>query len=980
MRLWSHQFTSCTYLGDGVGSQGRRGVPGTAWGPRDGVGSQGRQGAGQGVSHHDIDTGGPTWLGATLVNMAERKGKPASAIKTLTKREQEELKKKEQEKAAEVFEEFLASFEGSTKSGVKTFVRGGIVNVTKEEEAADVSRNKLYRPAAKFNSTPPPVSLAHFSDAKKPLLFLLDLAVHAKNRLVHPNGKIFKKKVEGKKRSNLELFKEELKLIQEEREERHKRKKNDPGGGGGAYADLDTPLSRRSSFYDDTVLPITTNLYISCISPKMNEEMLCKEFGKYGPLASVKIMWPRTDEERCRTTNRAFVAYMTRRDAERALASLDGKTVMGFEMKLGWGKPARIPPQPLYTPTGMRSAPPPPSGLPFNAQPRDRLRNDFTKPLGRSKVSISTLSEAVVKVVIPTERNLLVLIHRMVEFVVREGPMFEAIIMSKEKSNPDFRFLFDNKSQDHVYYRWRLFCILQGESLSEWRTREFRMFQGGSMWRPPGLNTYSSRDAARPGFDHGTPQEEEEEEGKKGQLKTEHRRRLESLLRELSPRRGEVADAMAFCLERAEAAEEVVELISESLSMLHTPLQKKISRLYLVSDILYNSCAKVAGASYFRKYFETKLLHIFGDLNAAYKNIQGRLQAEQFKQKVMGCFRAWEDWAIYPESYLLHLQNVFLGFTKAAEEAPDKAEGSPPDLDGAPLEGPALDGEVLDELDGAPLAWDPLDGVPVDDIDGVPLGAVSTAAAVAMDDIDGMPLDDGSGPFPGVARSKWEQRSTSEEFPQAKTESKWDAVLGPADDEEDLDLRATRQEKGGDSDSDSSDDGSSPSKYDSADFENSLRTFQMSEGKRKRLREIEARSEGDEGPGRAGVWPAVQQQQVGHYRRKLLQKEFDNDEEQSESSSSSKSNRPREERRDKEKTKRSDHRGGRGRSSDSDDQTPTRKSREVSQAVKAFQISVRRPESKEVPVPVAPPLPQEDQEKQTLTTTSPPLPPHLNDL
>ncbi|KAG7273807.1 hypothetical protein CRUP_016551, partial [Coryphaenoides rupestris] len=148
----------------------------------------------------------------------------------------------------------------------------------------------------------------------------------------------------------------------------------------------------------------------------------------------------------------------------------------------------------------------------------------------------------------------------MVEFVVREGPMF----------------LFDNKSQDHVYYRWRLFCILQGEPLNEWRTREFRMFQGGSIWRPPGLKTYNSRDTDRPRFDHGTPQdEEEEEEGKKGQLKSEHRRRLESLLRELSPRREEVADAMAFCLERAEAAEEVVALISEALSMLHTPLQKK---------------------------------------------------------------------------------------------------------------------------------------------------------------------------------------------------------------------------------------------------------------------------------------------------------------------------------------------------------------------------------------------------------------------
>lgn len=87
-------------------------------------------------------------------------------------------------------------------------------------------------------------------------------------------------------------------------------------------------------------------------------------------------------------------------------------------------------------------------------------------------------------------RNLLFLIHRMIEFVVREGPVFEAIIMNKEKNNPHYRyvcstwarvgvklrencivfdlfiryclrFLFDNKSQDHVYYRWKLFSILQ---------------------------------------------------------------------------------------------------------------------------------------------------------------------------------------------------------------------------------------------------------------------------------------------------------------------------------------------------------------------------------------------------------------------------------------------------------------------------------------------------------------------------------------
>ncbi|XP_056252799.1 U2 snRNP-associated SURP motif-containing protein [Seriola aureovittata] len=843
--------------------------------------------------------------------MADRKGKPVTPIKTLTKKEQEELKKKEEEKAAEVFEEFLASFETSEKSRVKTFVRGGIVNATKEEEAAEVKKSKLYRPATKFVPVSQNVLPASSAESKK---------------------SIFKRKTEEKKKSNLELFKEELKLIQEEREERHKRKKNDPGGGGGGggggYGDLDIPLSGRSTLYDDLTVPTTTNLYISCISPKMNEEMLCKEFGKYGPLASVKIMWPRTDEERCRTSNRAFVAFMTRKDAERALAALDGKVIMGFEMKLGWGKPARIPPQPLYTPVGVRATPPPPSGLPFNAQPRGRFRNDFTKPLGMSKGELDkTLSEAVVKVVIPTERNLLFLIHRMIEFVVREGPVFEAIIMNKEKNNPEYRFLFDNKSQDHVYYRWKLFSILQGESPTEWRTTDFRMFRGGSLWRPPVLNNYSQKGEERAEVEEDASPEEEV---KKGQLRNEHRQRLETLLKELTPSRGDIANAMLFCLERADAAEEVVGHITESFSLLQTPLQKKVARLYLVSDILHNSCAKVAGASYYRKYFETKLTQIFGDLNAAHKNIQARLQAEQFKQKVMSCFRAWEDWAIYPQPYLIHLQNIFLGFAKAGEELAETAEEVPLDLDGAPMDSTPIDGLPLDrapvdDLDGCPMGWDPLDGVPVDDIDGVPLG-------VAIDDIDGMPLDDSNAPLSRVPLSKWEKTSDTGTFSQAKAESKWDIVV-EQDSEDEVNVSVNSQDGDEDSECDSSDDSCSSSKYDSADFQSSLRSFQMSESKRKRLRELEVKVmkiqdelESGKRPRKSGM---SIQQQVEHYRNKLLQKEFQKDEEKNERSTSKSKDRSKEDRRDKERSKRSED-GDRkqGRSRDPDDQT--RKSRSIS--------------------------------------------------
>lgn len=50
---------------------------------------------------------------------------------------------------------------------------------------------------------------------------------------------------------------------------------------------------------------------------------------------------------------------------------------MMYEMKLGWGKSVIIPPHPIYIPPALLelSMPPPPSGLPFNAQPHIRDRN-----------------------------------------------------------------------------------------------------------------------------------------------------------------------------------------------------------------------------------------------------------------------------------------------------------------------------------------------------------------------------------------------------------------------------------------------------------------------------------------------------------------------------------------------------------------------------------------------------------------------------
>ncbi|KAM9231452.1 U2 snRNP-associated SURP motif-containing protein isoform 5-T5 [Leptosomus discolor] len=777
-------------------------------------------------------------------------GKMSAAKRTLSKKEQEELKKKEDEKAAaEIYEEFLAAFEGSDGNKVKTFVRGGIVNASKEEHETDEKRGKIYKPSSRFSDQKNQPSQP--SNEKPPSLLMIETKKPTlpknKNKQTSLPGPL-KKGEKEKKKSNLELFKEELKQIQEERDERHKTKgrlsRFEPpqSDSDGQRRSMDAPSrrNRSSGVLDDYAPgshdvgdPSTTNLYLGNINPQMNEEMLCQEFGRFGPLASVKIMWPRTDEERARERNCGFVAFMNRRDAERALKNLNGKMIMSFEMKLGWGKAVPIPPHPIYIPPSMmeHTLPPPPSGLPFNAQPRERLKNPNAPmlPPPKNKEDFEkTLSQAIVKVVIPTERNLLALIHRMIEFVVREGPMFEAMIMNREINNPMFRFLFENQTPAHVYYRWKLYSILQANAPTKWRTEDFRMFKNGSFWRPPPLNPYL----------HGMSEEQEteafvEEPNKKGALKEEQRDKLEEILRGLTPRKNDIGDAMVFCLNNAEAAEEIVDCITESLSILKTPLPKKIARLYLVSDVLYNSSAKVANASYYRKFFETKLCQIFSDLNATYRTIQGHLQSENFKQRVMTCFRAWEDWAIYPEPFLIKLQNIFLGLVNIMEDK--ETEEVPDDLDGAPIE-EELDGAPLEDVDGIPI-----DAAPIDDLDGVPIKSLD-------DDLDGVPLDTAEDskknePIFKVAPSKWEAVDESELEAQAVTTSKWE-LFDQHEESEEEEIQNQEEESEDEEDTQSSKSEeqhmySNPIKEEMPESKSSVKYSEMSEEKRAKLREIE---------------------------------------------------------------------------------------------------------------------------------------------
>ncbi|XP_045135172.1 U2 snRNP-associated SURP motif-containing protein-like isoform X5 [Portunus trituberculatus] len=853
-----------------------------------------------------------------------------------TKKE-EEKKRQEEEAAAQAYEEFVATFEETPSQKGKVWVKAGTFDAGSRKEDTK-EKGKLYKPTSKL------AELAEkFSSAEKAAQYA---SIRADKDKPEKPGK--KKEKEKKKKSNLELFKEELKMIQEERAERHRIKNMYQTRESGKSSRFEAPEPKIPGFLDDPKIgsfdpgdPTTTNLYLGNLSPKITEQRLMELFGRYGPLASIKIMWPRTDDERNRGRNCGFVAFMNRKDGERALSSLNGKDIDGFEMKLGWGKAVPIPLHPIYIPPALveLTLPPPPSGLPFNAQP-DKRDKDKIPPVGtplptegeKKEEMDKILQRAVVKVVIPTERSLLQLIHRTIEFIVREGPMFEAMIMNREISNPDFRFLFENQSPAHVYYRWKLFSMLQGDSPSRWSTRPFRMFKNGSIWKPPPLNP----------FLQGMPEElikkeeEEEEKNKKGSLSNAQRKRLESLIRGLVPERDKVGEAMVWCIEHADAAEEICQCLTEALTSPETALPKKIARLYLVSDILHNCSVKVSNASFYRKGFQSKLAEIFEGVHVAYNLVESRLRAEQVKQRVMQCCRAWEDWAIYPHEFLIHLQNIFLGLVKREAKMEMEEELMGPQVVG--LVGTDVRQLQADDVDGIPI--DDVDGIPIkeeeekeEDLDGIPIAntpLIKSAAISALlgyddddddDDIDGAPLDedvDGvpmkdmvvadNGPSPGFVSSKWESVSPKRVQAQAVTTSKWEVVEANqsedegangsdstpvydnsgthtqtshnSHDEDDLDgiplvYDDYKRKKRGSSEEDSqSQDNGSEYSEDSRGFDRLQ--GDVSEERRARLREVEIRVlqyQDELEQGLRSLKPGYSiHRQVAHYRHKMMRK------------------------------------------------------------------------------------------------------------
>ncbi|KAL2489934.1 RNA recognition motif (RRM)-containing protein [Forsythia ovata] len=274
--------------------------------------------------------------------------------------------------------------------------------------------------------------------------------------------------------------------------------------------------------------------------------------------------------------------------------------------------------------------------------------------------------------------------------------------MERGRGNPLFSFLFELGSKEHTYYVWRLYSFAQGDTLQRWRTEPFIMITGSGRWIPPPLPTAKIQEHEKEAgstYAAGKSRRVEVERS----LTDVQRDEFEDMLRALTLERSQIKEAMGFTLDNADAAGEVVEVLTESLTLKETPIPTKVARLMLVSDILHNSSAPVRNASAYRTKFEATLPDIMESFNDLYRSITGRMSAEALKERVLKVLQVWADWFLFSDAYVNGLRATFLrsGNSERKTSSEDNGDGEKIKQDAALAIGK---GAAMRELLNLPLS------------------------------------------------------------------------------------------------------------------------------------------------------------------------------------------------------------------------------------------------------------------------------------
>ncbi len=315
-------------------------------------------------------------------------------------------------------------------------------------------------------------------------------------------------------------------------------------------------------------------------------------------------------------------------------------------------------------------------------------------------------SENAIHVKAPSDPDRFHFISTVASFVAKDGSQLEQKLIETEHGNPDYDFLVhessntDKERDDHIFYRWRVYAFCQGDTFSTWRTEPFVMFHpNGRFWIPPPLDREASKHEkekseersetirrqkdqraekahSRKELMTGRQIERARNNRRKGnrrnlnwdggtQLSMEDRDRFNWLVRrKLTISRESICSAMAFCFEKSGAAQEIANLLKDTLmdEAPHVTVDMRIARLYLLSDILFNSQQPgVKNAFIYRDSLEKMAPDIFTSLGRHGSGQIGRMTMNKLKTAVSTVLGAWTEWSVYNPTFLDELEARFTG-------------------------------------------------------------------------------------------------------------------------------------------------------------------------------------------------------------------------------------------------------------------------------------------------------------------------------
>jgi len=408
----------------------------------------------------------------------------------------------------------------------------------------------------------------------------------------------------------------------------------------------------------------SSNLHVGNVPSHITEKDFMNVFSLFGEITSVRFMAGRE-------SNHAFCNYRTRQQAEYAMQSLQENQVWGANLKFDWGKKLENEMQLIV------NAPPAqnPNIYYSKGKARPYLRfpkSDTFPPLGHPRVQVK----------FPSDSRRRQIIDCLSEHVAMYGMAFENVAISKVNSGQtdhqeDFSFLLAVDSTDHMYYRWRLWSLAMGETLDRWTPEPFQMMQGGPFWIPPPLENRKLLNAdpstlqnvpappprPMPQFAAQPVPPPPPPRNPFDMLECQ-RTALFEHLQQINPTRKSVRKVLHYCISNHNHAQEICDILHQSMATKKPNYDRKLARLYLVNDLLFNSQMSKSGKP-FRGFLKQKLEGIFEHLHNLLDNTLEKDQKE-FHTNVVQVLNVWEKNTLYTKPYLDRLRNCFLNGPKPA--------------------------------------------------------------------------------------------------------------------------------------------------------------------------------------------------------------------------------------------------------------------------------------------------------------------------